>query len=356
MSQNRKNTRKQIMVDDASLNLLMVIIAAIALLLVVSAIYFIVFGVSAPSPEHNIGGENTQVSENFDYPFRTEISVTAPEFAENSVALMAKTDTSDGLYSEFAALVDVTEGKIIASKKSSALIYPASMTKVMTLIVVYENLKSEDSLNDKITITQELHDKKISEQLSGDLYATGDVLTVEDMIYALMLRSDGIAALSLADYIAGSEKAFVELMNQKADELGLTNTNFTNCTGIHHKDHVTTCQEMAVIMMYAMKNPFCANVMSTLSYRTVTDVYADGITFYHSLLVTKFEHETPYVNLKTVDVTAGKTGWTGKESGRCLVSYAKGNNGHEYILVTAKAPNKNEEVLDLEYIYNNYAK
>ena len=90
--------------------------------------------------------------------------------------------------------------------------------------------------------------------------------TVKDMIYNLMLKSDGIAAMALADYIAGSERAFVDLMNEKAAELGLEKTQFKNPTGIHEKYHLTTAKDMAIIMMYAMKNPFCADVLSALSY------------------------------------------------------------------------------------------
>ena len=112
---------------------------------------------------------------------------------------------------------------------------------------------------------------------------------------------------------------------------------------------------MAMIMMYAMKNPFCAKVLSSLSYKTTTNIYPDGITFYHGLLVTKMENDCP-INTKTVTITAGKTGWIGEESGRCLVSYAKGKDGHVYVLVTAKAPQKNQEVLDHQNIYNAYVK
>ena len=352
---NTSKIKRKAVLDDKSLNYTLIILAAISLLILFTAIYLIAFGISGRGGNTGEGDNQVDVSVNNDYPFKLQITPVIPDYSETVTTLVAKTDTSDGLYSEFAALIDMTTGEIIASKKAQKMIYPASMTKVMSLIVVYENLPNKDSLKDKITITRDMIDQKIREQLSGDLYME-DELTVEDMIYALMLKSDGIAALGLAEYIAGSEAAFVDLMNQKATELGLKQTNFTNCTGIHSEKHYTTCQEMARIMMYAMQNPFCAEVMSAASYRTVTNAYPDGITFYHSLLVTKFENELPYLNLTSVDVTAGKTGWTGDESGRCLVSYAVGENGHKYVLVTAKAPNKNEEVLDLEYIYNNFAK
>jgi D-alanyl-D-alanine carboxypeptidase (penicillin-binding protein 5/6) len=181
------------------------------------------------------------------------------------------------------------------------------------------------------------------------------VLTVKDLRYAFVLKSDGMAGIALAQYISGSEAAFVEQMNELAAKMGLQNTNFINCTGIYHKYHYTTCQDMAIIMMYAMKNPFCANVLSTVSYRTTTNIYPDGIAFYHGLLVTKMENECP-INTKTVTLTAGKTGWIGEESGHCLVSYAKGKDGHVYVLVTAKAPQKNQDIVDHQNIYNAYVK
>lgn len=351
---NSKKLKRKAVLDERSFNYTLILLVAISLLIIFTAIYLIAFNASEGA-SGNRDSNDVDASKNYDYPYKQDISVIIPDYSESSTTMTAKTDNADGLYSEFAALVDMTTGKIIASKKAQKQIYPASMTKVMSLIVVYENLKSEDSINDKIVITRAMINQKIRDQLSGDLYME-DELTVKDMIYALMLKSDGIAALGLAEYIAGSEEAFVDLMNQKATEMGLKQTNFTNCTGIHNENHYTTCQEMAAIMMYAMQNPFCAEVMSAKSYRTVTNAYPDGITFYHTLLVAKFEQELPYTNLKSVNVTAGKTGWTGDESGRCLVSYAVGENGHKYVLVTAKAPNKNEEVFDLEYIYNNFAK
>lgn len=341
-------------IDNSSLGFLTVLIIAIAVMLVVTAVYLIVFNLA--SPESEVGPEGTEngpdipASTDSDYPFRQDVTVVLPDYAEDYATI-----SSDSVSSDFVALVDVTTGEIIASRKATRDMYPASMTKVMTLIVVFENLKSEDSLNDKLTVTQEYYDRKVLEKHSGDLNKVGEELTVKDMIYAMILKSDGIAALALADYIAGSESAFVRMMNDKAKEMGLEKTSFQNCTGIHHQHHITSCQDMAAIMMYAMNNTFCAEVLSAKSYRTTTNVHADGLTFYHGVLVTKLENEFP-INLTSSTVTAGKTGWTGDDSGRCLVSYAVGNNGHRYVLVTAKAEAKNEEIVDLQNILNTYVK
>ena len=338
--------KKQVALDNFTLNIVISLLAAIIALLLITGIYFIVAGVSSSGSAGGDLDNDISASADATYPFRQDINITVPDYADDS-------DVISGINSPYAVLVDVTDNKIIASKASSAEIYPASMTKVMSLIVVYENLKNEDSLNDKLTVTQEYYDRKVSEQHSGDLNTVGQVLTVKDMIYNLILKSDGIAAMALCDYIAGSESAFVELMNAKAEELGLEKTQFKNSTGMHEKYHLTTAKEMAVIMMYAMKNTFCAEVLSAMSH-----VNSDGTSVYHATLVTKLNNDRPAytVSPNTAKITAAKSGWTGSDSGHCLVTFAQGNNGHKYILVTAKAETSTLVIEDMLNIYNDYAK
>ena len=348
---NKNNgVKKQVLLDSYSLNMLTMILAAIIALLLITGVYFLVVKLSAGNVIENSGNtatdNETPAGNDVTYPFKQEISFSLPTYADDSAII-------SGINSPYAILIDVTDNKVVASKASTAEIYPASMTKVMTLIVVYENLKSVDSLNDKLTITQEYYDRKVSEQHSGDLVTVGQQLTVEDMIYNLILKSDGIAAMALADYIAGSESAFVELMNAKAAELGLTKTRFKNATGMHEKYHLTTAYEMATIMTYAMKNTFCANVLSALSHHN-----CDGTAVYHATLVSKLNNDRPAYKISpnTAKITAAKSGWTGSDSGHCLVSYAVGNNGHNYVLLTAKAETSTLVIDDLLAIYNNYAK
>jgi hypothetical protein len=170
---------------------------------------------------------------------------------------------AESLKSSYAALADLSTGENIASRKADEVIYPASMTKVMTLIVVVENLPSEDSLQDTITVSQAVYDEMKRQGSSGIGMEAGEKLTVEAMLYALMLKSDGIAACELAKYIAGSEEAFVELMNQKAENMGLPNTHFMNPTGLFHEDHKTTSREIASIMAYAMNMNLCRKILKT---------------------------------------------------------------------------------------------
>jgi D-alanyl-D-alanine carboxypeptidase (penicillin-binding protein 5/6) len=185
----------------------------------------------------------------------------------------------------------------------------------------------------------------------------GEKLTVESLLYALMLKSDGIAACELARYVAGSEEDFVELMNQKAEKMGLTNTHFENPTGLFHKDHKTTSREIASIMTYAMNMTLCRKILKTQSY-TAPCVGADGASFnynlYHNLIVTQFDKISPN-QPNSVTIAAGKTGFT-DESRFCLVTYAESVDGHGYVAVTAESDSYASCIKDYLTIYNTYAK
>ena len=264
---------------------------------------------------------------------------------------------ADSINSSHAALADLSTGEIIASRKADEVIYPASMTKVMTLIVVVENLPSEECLQDEITISDAVYSAMKAEGSSGIGMDAGEKLTVESLLYALMLKSDGIAACELARYVAGSEEDFVELMNQKAEKMGLSNTHFENPTGLHHPDHKTTAREIASIMAYAMNMKLCRKILLTQSF-TAPCVGADGAKFnynlYHNLMVTKFG-EIPVNQPKLVKVAAGKTGFT-NEARYCLVTYAESADGHGYVCVTAESDSYNACIADYITIYNTYAK
>ena len=270
---------------------------------------------------------------------------------------------SSSINAAHAALADLSTGEIIASRKADEIIYPASMTKVMTLIVVVENLPDEDCLKDEITVSEAVYNAMKAAGSSGMGMVAGEKLTVESLLYALMLRSDGIAASELARYVAGSEEDFVELMNQKAEKMGLSNTHFENPTGLHHPNHKSTAREIASLMAYAMNMKLCRKVLLTQSY-TAPCVGADGQKFnyniYHNLIVTRFEElqklKPPRpTQPKSVKVAAGKTGFT-DESRYCLVTYAVSADGHGYVCVTAEGESYNACISDYITIYNAYAK
>ena len=334
-------------IDNTSTNLIIVILIAVILLLVILFSYLAITLVARSKITDKDLAALPSLSTG-DHPYKVDgITVNIPKAEEAKHAIDA-----DSISSANAFLYDVTANEVIASRLGGNMIYPASMTKVMSLIIIVENLKSESALNESFTVTQEMYDRKVSEGHSGDFNTVGETMTVKDAIYAFILDSDGMLGIGLAKYIAGSEAAFVNLMNEKAKEMGLEKTNFINCTGIHHSYHYTTCRDMAAIMAYAMQNPLCAEILSRKDYKTTTSVYSSGITFYHDLLVTRFEKQP--VRFSSVKIVAGKTGWTGNASGYCVVSYAKGTNGHSYILVVAGAQQKLSEIVDMETIYNQY--
>lgn len=347
-----KAPKKQIAVDNFSFSILLALLAIILVIVIVTFVYYFAVRFDPASfGTDNKGNGNTNAKN----PFKQSISSSISSPDDDTAAI-------SNITSENAVLIDVTEGKVIASKRSSSTIYPASMTKVMTLIVVAENLPDEDSLNTLLEIKYAYNGQ------SGFGFQIGEKVSVKDLIYAAILQSDGVACQTLADYIAGSEKDFVSLMNKKVEELGLLegdekntpSTNFTNCTGVHEDLHFTTAYDMGVIMSYAMKNDFCASVLTANGYKPTSNFREGGpFTFWSNFL-----HE--YLNdgsiqPSTATIMGGKTGWTGKTSGHCIVSYAKGNDGHEYVLVTAKAlsdagDGKLKAKEDTLYIYNTYIK
>ncbi len=344
-------------IDNFTFNYLLVILATLLVFLLVMGGYFIAISLAPDGPLGTDGpSADLPPAADSSFPYRQEIASQVPDFPDDSLYIPRKSADSDGIYSDFAVLVDVTENRIVASRKAEQDIYPASMAKIMTLIVVVENLKSEDAMNDVITIKKETVEKMLEERASGFGFKEGEQLTVEALLHALILQSDGVAGISLAEYISGSESAFVELMNAKAKEIGMEKTNFQNCTGLYGKYMLSSCKDIAVMMTYAMKNSFCADILSQKLYRLPDSFREDNTyAFYHATLASKFDKLLP--DVRTADVVAGKSGWIGEESGYCLVTYAVGDNGHRYVLVTAMAEGSSDEpVYDMEYVYNNYIK
>ena len=347
---------------DDGIKLLVLIVAAILILsMIFSAVLFIggrdIYFHFTPKPdrEESDGGV---AAEKGDFPYAD---------GQSGAALLPWADKVDiipagSINSSHAALADLSTGEIIASRKADEAIYPASMTKVMTLIVIVENLPDEDCLQDEIVISEAVYNAMKAEGSSGIGMDAGEKLTVESLLYALMLRSDGIAACELARYVAGSEEDFVELMNQKAEKMGLTNTHFENPTGLYHPNHRSTARDIASIMAYAMNMKLCRKILLTQSYNAPC-VGVDGAKFtytlYHNLIVTRFEElkkQNPSLPTQPnkMNVAAGKTGFT-NESMYCLVTYAVSADGHGYVCVTAEGESYNACIADYITIYNTYA-
>ena len=319
-------------IDSSSFNLLIALIAITLVLVMILGGYMGIM-LATGDPIEIINKPSTDD----EFPLRQNISIDI-QFNEDNVSGIS------GIESQSAVLVDATTGVVIAGKRSGGEISPASMTKIMTLIVVIENLTGDDPLNAMVPVTEEhishkTSARKVSGYLGNSTYPAGEY-PVKELLYHLMLDSSGVAALALADYVAGSEANFVALMNEKANEMELERTQFVYCDGSYDLGHVSTCRDMAKIMAYAVNNTFCYEFMSALSM-----VDTNGNTLYNKPLVHNFyQQNSQYIELspKNAKIKAAKTGWTGSlasgESGGCLVSYAKGKDGKDYIVVIAGSP------------------
>ena len=227
--------------------------------------------------------------------------------------------------SQAAALIDVTNGRAVAEKNGSEKVYPASMTKVMTLLVACEKATDPTAL---LTVTAEMDAKYKASYNPGEQgpsiltgWKVGDQLTVEDALHLVIYASDTYACWLLAEHIAGSEAAFVQMMNDRAAQLGLSGTtHFENSTGLYHDNHYTTCFDMAMIMAAAMKNEAARTVL-TSNQQYLFDVYNNGakkgtLSSYSGWYTNRLEAypyggAAPYYagNGSDIKLIAGKTGY-----------------------------------------------
>lgn len=263
-----------------------------------------------------------------------------PEKSENYMEI-----TSNEILSPYVAVLNITDNKLIAGKNAETRIYPASMTKVMTLIVAVENI---DNLDSTFTMTSAIIDPLCNDSATRAGFEPGEAVTAKDLMYGLILPSGADGAVGLAEMISGSEEEFVRLMNKKCEEMGLTNTHFTNTSGLHSEEHYTTPVEMAMILQYAMENETCAEILSTYQYTTeVTEKHPEGMLLTSTMFSRMYGNE-----VEGVEIKAGKTGYT-QEAGHCLVSYAE-SSGKKYIAVTAGAEGKWNVIYDDFKLYGEF--
>ena len=239
---------------------------------------------------------------------------------------------------KYGVLVDVTEGRIVAQKAPDTRSYPASIAKIMTLLVSVEHI---EDLEDTFEVTYAITDPGYLQGASMAGFKNKEQVTMRDLLYGCILPSGADATAALAHVVAGSEEAFADLMNQKAEELGLENTHFSNASGLHQSDFYTTPKDMALILMAAMENETCRMVLCEDSYLTnKTPQNPDGLQLYSTLFSRMYGTEP-----EGATIIAGKTGYT-TEAGHTMASYAKGDDGHDYIFVSMDGTDKWQATYD----------
>ncbi|WCN39599.1 D-alanyl-D-alanine carboxypeptidase family protein [Aneurinibacillus uraniidurans] len=243
--------------------------------------------------------------------------------------LTVKPQPLPALQSEAAVLMDARSGDVLYEKNGEKIMFPASITKIVTSALAIEQGK----LSDVVTVSKDAHD------VTGTrvYLAVGEQKPLEDLVYAAMLNSGNDAAVAIAEHMAGSSEAFSSRMNAFAKAAGATHTNFVNPDGLPDPKHVTTALDMARIMRVAMQNPTFRTIASTQERKW------DGAEWKSNLV----NHSRQFLQSYPGAIGA-KNGFT-QQAGFTFVAAAE-RNGQELIAVLLKAPTRNEITKEAEQL------
>ena len=265
-------------------------------------------------------------------PVVREISISIPEPEEYPVNVNQV--AAPWLSAKSVIVVDVDSKGVLLAKNPDWQLFPASTTKMMTALVVLEQYQ----LTDTITVSD----------LNGSIGQTmeleiGEQLTVESLLYGLLVQSGNDVAVVLAQNYPGGSEAFVERMNQKAEELHLNQTRFKNPSGVEAFEHVSTVHDLAILGAEVIKNPILARIVSTPKI-TVTDLSGE------------IEHDLTNINQlvgQVPGVLGVKTGWT-ENAGECLVTYVERNGRRIMIALLGSEDRFGETETLINWIFENH--
>jgi len=219
-----------------------------------------------------------------------------------------------------ALLMDAANDEVMYEKNARELMYPASLTKVMTALLVIEAMEAGQLTIDQIITAGPGINSDLTADSSTQGIRTGEQMTVKDLMYCLLVASANESANVLADAVAGSRAAFVEKMNQRAQELGCESTHFVNTHGLHDDDHYSTAHDIYLIARQAMTHEVFRTIVSARRYEVPATNMHKSRLFYNTnaLLVTWYYHES-YIYDKAIGIKTGTT----DEGGLCLLSAAE---------------------------------
>lgn len=243
--------------------------------------------------------------------------LSAVVFVCTSIA--AECISYDDISAKSAVIYCAETGEVLFEKNSAEQRSMASTTKIMTALLALE----ENTPDRIVTVTEEM--VRVEGTSSG--LKAGDMLTLRDIVYCMLLESGNEAANAAAIAIGGSFESFADMMNEKAKEIGMNDTSFVTPSGLDDENHYTTAYDMAVLTAHALENPEFVEICSSKKHKITFENSEKAITLYnHNRLLSEYD-----------DCIGVKTGFT-KKSGRCLVSAAK-REGITIIAVTLFAPN-----------------
>lgn len=249
---------------------------------------------------------------------------------------------------EAGIVMEANTGVILYSKNPHEELYPASITKIMTTLLALEN----SSLDETVTFSHNsLFDIDTGSSLIGGLNE-GDQLTMEQCLYGIMLTSGNEAAYAVAEHVAGSLSAFVDMMNERAKELGCQNTHFVNSNGLHNEQHYTSAYDMALISQEALKNAMFREITKTKRYIIPPNQFCAETRY-----LDNHQKMLPGGTYEYDGCIGGKTGYT-ESAGQTLVTFAARGN-IELICVVMKdaSPNQFTDTASLlDYGFQNFQK
>lgn len=231
-------------------------------------------------------------------------------------------------------LLDQDTNRVLLSKNKDKPMLIASITKIMTCIIALEN----KNISDLVVV-----DDSIKESYGSGIYiSVGEEITLKDLLYGLMLRSGNDAAIMISTYVSGSVDSFVDLMNQKAKEIGMKNTVFHNPSGLDNNiiGNTSTAYDMALLTSYAMQNKTYREIVKTKKYTAKTNLKT--YIWHNKNKLLQYDY-----------ITGGKTGYTEKAK-RTLVSTASKNNLNLVVVTIKDSDDWNTHKSLYEYAFDNY--
>lgn len=300
----------------------------ISLVIIISAslIALYLFSNTIKSPYNNESAISVQINNN--------LPLTAvTTYGENFAIVPSDYSLNDSLFSDTttAILVNDTENKIITAYKVHDRIFPASMTKMMTALVISDMInEGQLSLDQIVTISHDINfndDEVVPSELT-----TGCQITIKNLLYGLLIESNNYYAIYLAEEAAGSVEAFSEKMNNKAIELGATNTHFVNPNGLHDDNHYTTSYDMYLIMKASIDNELIKLIGSYDSY-DYSFINSSGFEVQMSIEPTNLFLTKEVTLPSNVKILTWKTGTT-NEAGNCLAMTFSTNNKNYISIIT----------------------
>ncbi len=278
---------------------------------------------TAQSPSAQTQTTQTQTTQTQTTQTQTTQSQTQTPAAVQSVTVDSSV-AKPQILAQSAALYDATTRQFLFEKNGTQKVYPASTTKLLTALICAEKLDMSDTFTFSSTAVNNLESGAVTAGMKE-----GDTMTVQDAMYALLLRSACEVANGLAEKVSGTQSAFADLMTQRAKELGCTGSNFRNASGLNNSEHVTTAMDMALITAAALANPTVRSILTTTSYKLPATSGRGELSIKtgNKMVSGGSQSYSGYIG--------GKTGYTSK-AGNCLAG-AISYNGHELVAVVLKA-------------------